>query len=60
MKRSKKTLQEFSPQVPHKLPKGNVSGSTNEMLHADLIVKTQLSRGCNTHAKEATNRHQNS
>jgi hypothetical protein len=33
---------------------------TNEMLHADITVKTQWTRVCNTHAREATNCHQNS
>jgi hypothetical protein len=38
MKRSIKTLLEFSPQHIHqKTSKGNISRSTNEMLHADIV-----------------------
>jgi hypothetical protein len=41
MKISIKMLQELSPHIPQKPSNGNISRSTNVMLHADLIVTTQ-------------------
>jgi hypothetical protein len=41
MKNNKNTLHDFSPHIPPKTPKGNRSGSTNEMLHSDTTIKTQ-------------------
>jgi hypothetical protein len=58
---STKTLNEFSPHIPPKTPKTNISSSmTNELLHADITVKTQRTRVSITHAKEATHSYKNS
>jgi hypothetical protein len=43
-----------------KTPKRNIGSSTNEMLHTDIIVRAKRRRASNTHAREATNCHQNS
>jgi hypothetical protein len=58
MKMRKKTLHEFSPHIPPKTPKRS-SSSTNEMLHTDIIVRTQRTRVSGTHGTEATTCHQN-
>jgi hypothetical protein len=57
MKSNRKTMHEFSPHIPHKTPKRNISRSTDEMLHTDI---TRERRVGSTHAREATNCHQNS
>jgi hypothetical protein len=60
MKSSRKTLHEFTSHIPQITPKRNKSRSTNKMLHTDITVTTQGARVSGTHAKEATNSHQNS
>jgi hypothetical protein len=55
---SRKTLHEFSPHIPQKMPKRKRSSSTNEMLHMDIIVRRQTTKVSSTHAREATNCHQ--
>jgi hypothetical protein len=61
MKSSRKTWHAFSPHIPPKTSKKNISGSTDEMLHTDIItVKTQSTRVCGAYAREATTFHQNS
>jgi hypothetical protein len=60
MKSNKKTLHEFTSHIPSKTPKGNKSSSTNEMLQTGTTVRAQGARVSSTHAKEATNCHQNS
>jgi hypothetical protein len=60
MKSSKKTLDEFTSHIPPKTPNMNICGSTNEMLHTDITLRAQGARVSNTHAREATNVHQNS
>jgi hypothetical protein len=57
MKSSRKTLHELTSHIPPKTPKRNISGSTNEMLHTDIVVRAQTVRVINTHATEATNCH---
>jgi hypothetical protein len=37
----KKKINELSPRIPQILSKGNISRSTNKMLHADTTVITQ-------------------
>jgi hypothetical protein len=59
MKRSKKTLHEFSPHKPPKTPKKNRSSSMNEMLKRDTTARAQRTRVGITHVREATNSHQN-
>jgi hypothetical protein len=39
MKIYRKALHEFSPHIPPKPSKGNISRSTNKMLHADNEIK---------------------
>jgi hypothetical protein len=53
MKISRKTLHEFSPNIPQKTSKGDISRSTNEMLHVDITVRSQSTRVCSTDAREA-------
>jgi hypothetical protein len=60
MKSRRKTLHELSSHIPPKTPKRNISSSTNEMLHTDIIDRAQRTRVNNTHAREAKNCHQNS
>jgi hypothetical protein len=45
---------------PPKTAKRNIIRSTNKMLHTYLTLKAQGARVSSTHAREATNSHQNS
>jgi hypothetical protein len=59
MKSSRKALHEFSPHIPPKTPKRNINSSMNEMSRTGIAPRAQRTRVSNTHAKEATNYHQN-
>jgi hypothetical protein len=59
MKSNRKTLHEFTSHTPQKTPKRNISSATNEMLHTDISVGAQGASVISTHAREATNSHQN-
>jgi hypothetical protein len=41
MRSNKKTLHEFTPHITPKSPKGNKSRWTNEIMHADISIRTQ-------------------
>jgi NACalpha-BTF3-like transcription factor len=60
MKSNIKTSHEFTSHIPRKKAKRNKSSSTNEMLQTDINVIAQGARVSSTHAREATNSHQNS
>jgi hypothetical protein len=60
MKSSRKTLHEFTSHIHLKTPKRNRGRSTKKMLHTDITVRAQGTRVSGTHAREATNSHQNS
>jgi hypothetical protein len=58
MKSNRETLHEFSTHIPQKPSKGTKSRSTNEMMRADITIRSQRTRVRYTHAREVTEGHQ--